>query len=272
MKILIVGLLLCQMQVFAQVENTQGRVFYAFSHVKDTNQRNTIYKEDMMLDFTSEASIYKSYTYFFNDSIQQARFRQNPSTNINYNVPKATSEQVLHLFGTNERFIIRPWMGDTLLIKDPTEQISWILMKDSKSIAGFNCNLANGWFKGRRYFAWFTTEIPVQAGPWKLNGLPGLILEAYDSTASIKFELTSIQNLKTLHRIGKPLAARVISMKDWEEIRQAVLNNPEAYLNAQLNARNNGSGSGKATITRTTPPSKGGKTTAVTNNPLELKE
>jgi len=272
MKILTTALLLCQIQIFAQTDNTQGRIFYAFSHLKDTNQRSNIYKEDMMLDFTSEATIYKSYTYFYSDSIQQDRFRQNPTTNINYQVPKATSEQILHLFTTNERFTIKPWMGDTLLIKDPAEPITWILMKENKTIAGFNCNLAKGWFRGRYYSAWFTPDIPVQAGPWKLNGLPGLILEAYDSTASIKFELTKLQNVKSIERIGKPVTARSISKKDWEEIRQAVLKNPEAYLNTQLNAMNNGNGNGKITITRSTSPPKNGKIASVTNNPLELKE
>lgn len=42
----------------------------------------------------------------------------------------------------------------------------------------YECLLAESDYHGRRWKAWFTPEIPMQYGPWKFHGLPGLILKA----------------------------------------------------------------------------------------------
>ena len=64
--------------------------------------------------------------------------------------------------------------------KEITPKIEWKLSNDTKLIGKFTCKKATTFFRGRQYTAWFTPEIPVPFGPWKLQGLPGLILEAYD--------------------------------------------------------------------------------------------
>ena len=48
---------------------------------------------------------------------------------------------------------------------------------------------------GRKWTAWFTTEIPIQDGPYKFRGLPGLIVKIEDETKSHCFALNGIKNL-----------------------------------------------------------------------------
>ena len=76
---------------------------------------------------------------------------------------------------------------DTLFVKDKAGIISWELLNETKKINSFNCQKARGNFRGRIYTVWFTNDIPVSLGPWKLNGLPGLILEATDSLNQFQF-------------------------------------------------------------------------------------
>lgn len=72
-------------------------------------------------------------------------------------------------------------------VKDIIVEPKWKLGTETKVISGFTCQSASGSFRGRHYNVWFTTEIPVSLGPWKLTGLPGLILYAKDLTGSLEF-------------------------------------------------------------------------------------
>src|SRR5690606_27016542 len=66
--------------------------------------------------------------------------------------------------------------GETYLIDEDYPSIDWQLADETKEIGGYAVQKANGRFKGRDYTAWFTTAVPFQGGPWKLQGLPGLVL------------------------------------------------------------------------------------------------
>ena len=72
--------------------------------------------------------------------------------------------------------------------EDSSEKVAWKLSEETKIVAGFLCQKATGWFRGRTWEVWFTSKIPISAGPWKLYGLPGLILEARDSSNLYLYE------------------------------------------------------------------------------------
>lgn len=80
-----------------------------------------------------------------------------------------------------------------IFISESTRIIKWILHPDHKLVGNYNCQKATTYFRGRDYTVWFTPEIPISFGPWKLNGLPGLILEAYDSDHEVFFQATNVK-------------------------------------------------------------------------------
>ena len=65
--------------------------------------------------------------------------------------------------------------------EEDIEPQEWILGDSVRSILGYECRQAECDYRGRHWIAWYAPEIAVSEGPWKLGGLPGLILEAYDS-------------------------------------------------------------------------------------------
>lgn len=62
---------------------------------------------------------------------------------------------------------------------EPMSDIEWKIMENStKNILGYECMMAQSDYHGRSWTVWFAPEIPIQDGPWKLRGLPGVILGA----------------------------------------------------------------------------------------------
>ena len=92
------------------------------------------------------------------------------------------SEAILFHRGGNTEFVIL----------EERVPVRWKLSKDEKAIGGVMCRKATGYFRGRDYIAWYAPEIPIRLGPWKFNGLPGLILEIYDTKKHVFFSATSI--------------------------------------------------------------------------------
>jgi len=95
--------------------------------------------------------------------------------------------------------------SDTIILEEPRINVlQWTLIDSSKKIGKFVCQKATTKFRGREYEAWYTLEIPVSNGPWKLHGLPGLILEAQTKDKLFSYNFIGIESLKSDKLIIKP--------------------------------------------------------------------
>jgi GLPGLI family protein len=113
--------------------------------------------------------------------------------------------EVFKDFKTKTEFVTtRLMLSDKVYVyeEDLPNQI-WELTADKKMIYSYSCQKAKTTFRGRVYEAWYTNEIPINNGPWKFGGLPGLVLNISDSTGSYVFECVGIENLKKKEAIKK---------------------------------------------------------------------
>lgn len=76
---------------------------------------------------------------------------------------------------------------------EATPRLAWALTDDTLTIAGYLCHAATLSFRGITWHAWYTEEIPSSAGPWRLHGLPGLIVKA-ESSAHL-FTLSGVKQI-----------------------------------------------------------------------------
>jgi GLPGLI family protein len=72
----------------------------------------------------------------------------------------------------------------------------WTITNEKQVILSYNCHKATTTFRGRNYVAWFTADIPINSGPWKFGGLPGLILKLSDTKNNFVYECEGLEQLK----------------------------------------------------------------------------
>lgn len=82
--------------------------------------------------------------------------------------------------------------GYLFYYSEPLPQMNWYLEDKDSLICDYHCQKASVQFRGKIWTVWYTLDIPYSDGPWKLNGLPGLILKAVDADKNYSFEAQKI--------------------------------------------------------------------------------
>jgi GLPGLI family protein len=227
----------------------------------------------MALDFDKNGSRYYSETAVIQNEemkkkVQEAE-KESDGTGvykINIGVVKKVTNQELLLYPKNKKFfIINNYKGKNYEIVHAVPDFKWVIKKQTKVIKGYNCQLAIGYWKGRTYNAWFTTDLPYTFGPWKLNGLPGLILEAADATNTVRFDCENINKEATVS-IVVPENAILTSQNDFNRMEQSM-----KKVNNTLQSTASGT---TTTMTMISAPGKEVKNSKAfdLNNPLELRD
>jgi hypothetical protein len=85
--------------------------------------------------------------------------------------------------------------GEEVMYRDSLHAVQWNLTEEQRMIDSISCYKATAYFRGRSYVAWYSPSIPVQEGPWKLSGLPGLVIEVYDENKDLYFLVKSVRPL-----------------------------------------------------------------------------
>ncbi|GHT14333.1 hypothetical protein FACS189432_02170 [Bacteroidia bacterium] len=105
--------------------------------------------------------------------------------------------------------------GGFVTIKGELIKPEWTIVADSmKMINDYTCLMAKGFLCGRNFTVWFTPDIPVSVGPWKLWGLPGLIVSALSDDGFVNCHLSSLK--KTDQQPIEPVVEKTISPSEFK--------------------------------------------------------
>lgn len=113
-------------------------------------------------------------------------------------------------------------------------EMKWEIGNSTKAILGYECIQADTDYHGRHWTAWFTPEIPIQDGPWKFRGLPGLILEVKTGGDKYSFVADGIEKSEKI--INGVYGAEQYEKRDRKAIlraKRAMRDNPMGHLQAK---------------------------------------
>lgn len=251
--------LLFALSPFAQVP-VKLNVVYAFTYVRDLDQPENPFQSNMILSIGKGQSRYcPELLYNDNDpkAIAARKKAQEKMENApSGSIPVASGGPMLTVskYGAlvkeeiHKNFVTKKMDLDarvalrTYHVSAGLPDIIWSVVTDTKKIGDYDCQKATGEFAGRSYEAWFTTQIPYPDGPWKLHGLPGLILEARDSRNEISFTLKEITRNDDADVTTRSFLRDAYSIntqeKDLLKANRAFVMDPEGVMSAQApNAR-----------------------------------
>ena len=208
-KVILIVLLLfpmiTQSQEIKNIEPAIMEIVYQKRKVTDTLDRNNdVYIHPMTLRIAQETSMFFSQGDMLYDSLSvnwalksklMAEVRE--KTNGKESLGGNERERVYKNYPEGKVTVYNHFSLMHWKYTEDWEKPEWTLIDSAKTILGYKCQLAQSNYRGRTWYAWFTLDIPISEGPWKLCGLPGMILEAYDLRKDYIFTAQEIrtQNL-----------------------------------------------------------------------------
>jgi len=217
---ILIGLLFIQCELFSQGPNGAGirpldtnkytvldsanyKFTYEFTYTPDSTKTiDKLKNELILLVGNNESKFFSSILSEKPKEVKQtthsdARAMQNGSglngTEVYKNLKTGQETVTTRVFGTL----------DVFTYNEPIPDFNWVISNETKEILSYSCRKATTVFRGREYEAWFTTDIPLNNGPWKFGGLPGLILRVSDTNNYFIFECQSIEMPKEKDAIVK---------------------------------------------------------------------
>ncbi len=206
-KILMLLLAILSYKVQSQeaIDTARFRAIYEYSYKTKPDQTEYAKTDLMYLDIGQNTSKFYSRYKQIRDSIAVDELSKgSPAFEINEKMrglPRGIPSVIYHLGREDKK---REYSGFSLVFVFYDEKSiipEWNIKKDVKVIAGYNCQKATTNYLGREWIVYYSPEIPINYGPWKLWGLPGLILEATDSYNFFSYNLIGFESLQQTNPI-----------------------------------------------------------------------
>ncbi|CAD7799801.1 hypothetical protein CHRY9390_00538 [Chryseobacterium aquaeductus] len=172
-------------------------VQYAYSkHImKDSTK---IVSQNTFLNIDENQSTFFSEAPYLADSIMTSDEKLGKKINFKTLPNNFLSCHIRKKLSSKEVIYYSDEFGEHEFKYSEEPKLSWKIGKESKEIMGFKVYLAKTRYAGRNYEAYYAPEIPIQDGPYKFFGLPGLILEIFDEKKDHHFLAVGISHEKRI--------------------------------------------------------------------------
>lgn len=130
--------------------------------------------------------------------------------------------------------------------------VKWVMEEGEDTVCGYSCRIARGEYGGRTWIVKYAPEIPTQNGPWKLTGLPGLILDAIDTEGihhfnAVTFRSSSV-DMTPLNNEGSIVTSRAKFIRAKNEFEKNPIGNLPPESIGEMEVRKYGDNPSESTI------------------------
>ena len=232
--------LICYSFEASAQESVLAQVHYKFSHINDTSNRDQPLRDDVVTYLGKESAYYTTYSPdIIKKDIAHQMAAADFTGHMTLNFKTTTINDFYLLDAKNKRLEKVEAVSsnfDIFTYNVTWEEQNWELVQETKDIGGYTCQKAITNFKGRTYEVWFTMELPFPFGPWKLHGLPGLILEAYDSKGEVRFVYSSFDKVQENRKIELPFYVIKATPSAVEKLRHVFNEDQGKYFQSLQNS------------------------------------
>lgn len=121
---------------------------------------------------------------------------------------------------------------DWFRYEEDMPSLDWELTDSVTTVLGYECQGARCKFRGREWTVFYTEDIPLMDGPWKLHGLPGLIMKASDENGHYTFECIGIKSKADRPITIYKVPYNNVNRHDYYDTKHRYEINPYAYYEA----------------------------------------
>ncbi|WP_407483134.1 GLPGLI family protein [Elizabethkingia meningoseptica] len=219
-----------------------NRFIYEYTFKMDSLNKSKVDKELMFLDLNKEKSEFYSYKKFAQDSVWDASKSMRGSGKT-IDLTKYSSKvdfSVSKDYKQNKTTLYDVISSDTYAVSD-FNSLSWKIKPETSVILDFKVQLAETSMGGRKWKAWFCPDIPIQDGPYRFKGLPGLILKVEDTHKDHSFVLVGTKSVPE-DKIYSPFVNKktyTISHKSLKDVWKDYVKNPVKSLQLSQSSSSN---------------------------------
>ena len=224
--------------VYPDKEIGQADIIVTYLKTQQQDSLNSRKRKDNMIlligknisSFYSESTDrFINATHRFSNIADFQAFLSDPANNIRTG---GSLYRVYKNFNEKEITTTDHIPSDSYLYKENLNLFDWKISGETDSLFGYKVQRATTCFGGREWIAWFAPEIPFNDGPYKFNGLPGLILKIHDTRNHYAFEVVSIDAPKEKTPILFTERTYIRTTKEgfsraWNSFRESFIGNTE---------------------------------------------
>jgi len=235
LRILLIAAVMLAFPRLSEAQTDSVSVWRFTYNFRDINNAERTYDDRMNLDVQTDGSSLFYSQYESGGNVVATSGKSVDEVIAELDSSRRGAAFKIYRKGQDGGMIFATSVPDKFYSEENQPQMEWTIHDaDTMSVCGYACKKAETAFAGRHWIAWFAEELPLVSGPWKLWGLPGLIMSAHDSDNYFSFICIGIEQATTAKWVFNPNGYTKCTNAEYQKQLRMQAADPVNYALRQL--------------------------------------